>query len=354
MHVDHIIVGQGICGTLLSYMLVKRGHTVLVIDDAQPFAAGMVASGLVNPVTGMRVAKSWLVDELYPAAVSIYSALEEELQIRIMHDLSILEFHPDLKHREVFNDRIAQYPEHLSDRVNDATWNNTFNFHYGIGEVTSSFWVDMRALQSGWRRVLAGKGYLKEERFDIAQLRAAGDGVEYNGFRATNIVFCNGAAGATDPYFERLPFALNKGEALIAAIPGLSPQHVYKNGIKITPWQNGNFWVGASFEWTFSDTLPSPAFRARTEAQLNNWLKLPYTILDHLASVRPATVDHKPFAGFHPLHPAVGIFNGMGAKGCLQAPFFAASLADHMVGGTPLHKEVDINRYARILSRPAL
>lgn len=351
MQVDCIIVGQGICGTLLSYELVKAGCKVLVIDDAQPFASGRVASGLVNPVTGMRVAKSWMVDELYPAAVNTYADLESLLGVRVVEQLNILEFHPDIKHRDTFNDRISQYPEHLAADVDEASWTGTFNFHYGIGRVASSFWVNMRALQSAWRSRLAAMGSFTQAHFDLSALEVSANSVRYNDVSASRIIFCNGASGFSDPWFGRLPFSLNKGEALIASIPGLSPAYVYKNGIKITPWEDGLFWVGASFDWKYDDDQPSAFFRARTEAQLANWLKLPYTIHRHMASIRPATVDHKPFAGFHPLHPAVGIFNGMGAKGCLQAPFFAASLAANIAAGTPVFPDVDIARFTRILSR---
>lgn len=351
MQVDCIIVGQGICGTLLSYELVKAGCKVMVIDDAQPFASGRVASGLVNPVTGMRVAKSWMVDELYPAAVKTYADLERILEVRIAEHLNILEFHPDINHRDTFNSRIAQYPEHLSADVDELAWAHTFNFHYGIGSVTSSFWINMRALQSAWRNKLNATGSFMQAHFDLSSLEVSADSVRYNDISASRIIFCNGASGFTNPWFDKLPFALNKGEALIASIPGLSPAYVYKNGIKITPWEDGLFWVGASFDWKYEDDQPSASFRSRTEAQLHNWLKLPYNIHQHMASIRPATVDHKPFVGFHPLHPAIGIFNGMGAKGCLQAPFFAASLAANITKGTPVLPDVDIARFTRVLSR---
>jgi glycine/D-amino acid oxidase-like deaminating enzyme len=351
MQVDCIIVGQGICGTLLSYELVKAGCKVLVIDDAQPYASGRVASGLVNPVTGMRVAKSWMVDELYPVAVQTYADLEQALGTQIVQALNILEFHPDIKHRDTFNDRIPQYPDHLAADVDDVAWADTFNFHYGVGRVTSSFWVNMRALQSAWRTRLEEMGSLREAHFNLSALQVEANGVRYENVSAPRVVFCNGASCFSNPWFERLPFALNKGEALIASIPGLSPAYIYKNGIKITPWEDGLFWVGASFDWKYEDDQPSASFRSRTEAQLHNWLKLPYTIHRHMASIRPATVDHKPFVGFHPLHPALGIFNGMGAKGCLQAPFFAASLAANISKGTPVLPDVDIARFTRILSR---
>lgn len=346
-----IIVGQGICGTLLSYELLRAGYDVIIIDDAQPFSAGRVASGLINPVTGMRVAKSWLTDELLPVAIDTYRALEEKLGVSIARRLNILEFHPDIKHRDTFNERIAQYPEHLSVYTNDTDWNTTFNFHYGIGSITSSMLIDMRALQDAWRTYMKQKGLLLNERFKQDVLAINSAGVQYKDIKANKIIFCDGINGIHHPYFHLLPFSFNKGEALIATIPGLSRNYVYKNNLKIAPWGDDQFWIGSSFEWTFADDKPSEKFRQNAGQLLHYWLRLPYTITDHWASVRPATVDHKPFVGFHPIHTHVGILNGMGAKGCSQAPYFARSLAHNIVSGSSVHKEADISRYSRILSR---
>lgn len=351
MQTDYIIVGQGICGTLLSWCLMKEGKSVVVIDEPQPFTAGKVASGLINPVTGMRVVKSWMIDELLPEAMAMYYEIGRRFDAKIINPCSVLEFYPDIKYRDAFAERATQYPEYLHTDVDSADWEAMFNFHYGIGRISSTAIINMRLLQARWREHLRTVGWLIEEKFDQSKLIATPEKVTYKGITAEKIIFCDGAAGLDNPYFSRLPFSLNKGEILLASIPDLPRQFVYKHGLKIAPWENDLFWIGSSFEWTFDNLDTSAAFREKTEWQLKNWLKLPFTIEDQWASVRPATVDHKPFAGFHPLHPSVGILNGMGAKGCSQAPYFAQSLASHLVHDTPMHKEADVSRYTKVLSK---
>ena len=66
MTVDYIIVGQGICGTFLSWNLLKKGKSVLVIDEANPYSSSKVANGVINPVTGRRIVTVWMADELFP------------------------------------------------------------------------------------------------------------------------------------------------------------------------------------------------------------------------------------------------------------------------------------------------
>jgi glycine/D-amino acid oxidase-like deaminating enzyme len=80
-------------------------------------------------------------------------------------------------------------------------------------------------------------------------------------------------------------------------------------------------------------------------------VKPPFRVLEHVASVRPATLERRPFVGFHPLHPAVGILNGMGTKGCSLAPFFARQLVRYIVDGTAILPEADVRRFSKILSR---
>jgi glycine/D-amino acid oxidase-like deaminating enzyme len=126
---------------------------------------------------------------------------------------------------------------------------------------------------------------------------------------------------------------------------------VFKKGISLAPWKDNLFWVGSSYEWSFTHDAPTEGFRKRTEAILGEWLKMPFRTVDHFASVRPATVERRPFVGFHPLYPAVGILNGMGTKGCSLAPYFAWQLVEHIVRGTPIRPDADVRRFNKVLGK---
>ena len=113
--------------------------------------------------------------------------------------------------------------------------------------------------------------------------------------------------------------------------------------------EKGYFWAGTNYIWDFKDDQPTEAFRKSTEQNLNQWLKVSYKIVDHKSSIRPATVERRPFAGFHPVRKNAGILNGMGTKGCSLGPYFAHKLCENILRNTPLEKEVDIARFGRIL-----
>jgi len=124
---------------------------------------------------------------------------------------------------------------------------------------------------------------------------------------------------------------------------------VFKRGISLVPWAPGLFWVGSSYEWSFDDPGPTAVFRERTEAILRDWLRVPFRVVEHIASVRPATLERRPFVGLHPVYPVVGIMNGMGTKGCSLAPWFARQLAGLLGNGEAVMGEADVRRFKRVL-----
>lgn len=168
---------------------------------------------------------------------------------------------------------------------------------------------------------------------------------------ADRIIFCDGIESFQNPYFKNLPFAPNKGEALIVEINGMHDEFIYKKGISIVPLKNSLFWVGSSYEWEFENDKPTKMFRERTEMILLDWLRFPFKIADHFASIRPATLERRPFVGFHPFYKNVGILNGMGTKGCSLAPYFANQLTQNIIHQSPINREAGIHRFAKILSR---
>jgi glycine/D-amino acid oxidase-like deaminating enzyme len=121
--------------------------------------------------------------------------------------------------------------------------------------------------------------------------------------------------------------------------------------MSLIPYRENIFWLGSSYEWSFVNDQPSQDFRTNAETWLKHFLKLPFIILEHFAAIRPATLERRPFVGFHPRHPQVGILNGMGTKGCSLAPFFAKQLVDKMTGQGNIHPLADICRFEKLLGR---
>lgn len=350
MNVDVIIIGQGICGSFLSWNLMKLGKKVLVIDESKPITSSKIASGVINPVTGRRIVRTWMIEELLPFAQAAYQQLEEELNVELIRKCNVLDFHSTLQMKEAFEKRLAEGESYLKTH-DDTNWKSYLNFIYGVGEVDPCLLIDLNNLIDAWKQKLSSADALLNETFETEYLQVNSNEIIYKNIHARHIIFCDGIASYANPYFGLLPFAPNKGEVLIVEIRGLPQTNILKQGLSIVPWkEDGLFWIGSSYQWSFENDQPTASFRNRTEDVLKFWLKLPYKVVDHFAAVRPATIERRPFIGFHPVHTNVGIFNGMGTKGCSLAPYFGEQLAKHIVSGDAISPEADVKRFRRILS----
>jgi glycine/D-amino acid oxidase-like deaminating enzyme len=351
MHVDILLIGQGICGTFLSRELQKAGYSFLVIDENNPGTASKVAAGIINPVTGRRIVKTWMIDEVMPFALQQYTSLGNQLKITAIEQKDIIDFFPTPQMKLAFEKRYSEDTQYLSPGSDDYAWSNYFNYDFGYGVITPCYLVNLQGLLAAYRQSLAAGNNLLEEKFDHTQLQVHPDKVQYKDITAQRIIFCDGISSFSNPWFTNLPFAPNKGEVLLIEANEMPTSHIFKKGINWVPWRDNIFWVGSSYEWDFASDAPTDLFRERTMAVLQQWIKAPIRLLDHIAAVRPATIERRPFIGFHPTQPAIGIFNGMGTKGCSLAPFFAPQFVQHIQHQSPLQPEVDIQRFKRVLSK---
>jgi glycine/D-amino acid oxidase-like deaminating enzyme len=352
MEVDALIIGQGICGTMLSWFLHKEGKTVLVIDDDAENTSSKAAAGVINPVTGRRYVTSWMADELLDFAQLTYNEFGNYLNVPLLYAKSIIDFFPSPQMRNAFVDRISVNDTYLNPFPDQNLFNPFFNYDFGCGEIKPAFTVHLQLLLSAWRKKLSEQNAIRKEKFTIENLVLKEEGIQYNDITAQKIVFCDGIAAANNPWFSLLPFSSNKGEALIIQCEDLNKEHIFKRGMLLVPLPEKDlFWFGSNYQWEFEDASPSEKFYNSATETLKQWLKKPFTVVDHKAAIRPATVERRPFVGFHPQAPFVGILNGMGTKGTSLAPFFAHQLAQHIVYHFPIAPEADVHRFQRILSR---
>jgi glycine/D-amino acid oxidase-like deaminating enzyme len=351
MHVDTLIVGQGLSGTLLSWFLHTSGQKVAVIDGGGK-TTSRVAAGIINPVTGRRYHTTWMAEALLPFANATYQAIGKSLGVTLITAKSVIDFFPNTDMREAFLERITTDNPYLHAYPDQNHFNQYFNYDFGSGEIRPAYVVNVPAMLDAWRQLLEQKSLFVAASFNSDALELQEKGIRYDGITADRIIYCEGPWGTKNPFFERLPYAPNKGEALVIECPELMNTHIYKKGMLLAPMaEKGYFWAGASYAWDYKDDGPTEAFRERTTAQLDSWLKKPYKVAAHRAGIRPATVERRPFVGFHPEFKNVGLLNGMGSKGTSLAPFFANQLAQHIIHGFPITPEADLARFTRTLTK---
>ncbi|MFN5189173.1 MAG: NAD(P)/FAD-dependent oxidoreductase [Chitinophagia bacterium] len=348
--VDYLIIGQGLVGTWLSYYVLKAGKTCMVVNDSHTAAASQVASGVINPVTGRRIVQTWMIDTFLPFALKAYTDLGAQLNTTIVKEAPVFLIHPSLQMQESFEYRYEHDNVYLQ-KNNASDFEAYMHTPFGTGQINQTIWIDLNLMITGWRQQLINNTQYIDAKFDIADLQITNEGVSWNEIQANRILFCDGIASMENSYFKMLPFAPNKGEALIVEIKDLPNQAIYKNNMTIVPWKDQLFWVGSNYDWEFTDTKPSIDFRNKMEMALRQLLKIPFIVVDHIAGIRPANQERRPFVGLHPSYPAIGICNGMGTKGCSLAPYFAHQLIAHCEQGSPIHPEASLERFEQILKK---
>jgi glycine/D-amino acid oxidase-like deaminating enzyme len=347
---DYLIIGQGIAGTFLSWNLLRNGKSVIVIDENNPATASRVASGIINPVTGRRLVRTWMIEELLPFAAQAYEDIRQDLGMQVCKQTDIVNFHATEQMSNAWHERISEGEEYLHEASNIQDYARYFTTTYGVGITSPGLLIDLQALLPAWRNELKRENALLEGFFNIEDCLITPTEVQYKDIKAKKLILCNGIQGFDNNYFKKLPYAFSKGEMLIARIQGLPADSIFKQGITIVPLHDDYFWIGSSFEWEFEHANPTKAFREKTEAILSDWLKLPYKIIDHKAAIRPASLERRPFVGLHPHHPSVGILNGMGTKGCSLAPYFSHQFVANLLHDKPINPLADIHRFTKTLS----
>lgn len=348
--VDVLIIGNGICGSSLAFQLLKSGKKVLVIDNEEKFSSSRVASGVINPVTGRRAVTTWLSDILMPFCWEFYSLAEKDLQIKCIEQTNLLSFHVNQQREDTYDKRLNENHPHLKPFTNESYLKEFFNFEFGVTEIHPVYWIDVQAFLNAVKlHLLKNNSYLNET-FNEDELIVNTETIQYKNIQANKIIYCNGITSLTSVYWNKLPFVKNKGQALLIEVPALPKSKIYKFGsLTIVPWKENIWWVGSTYELHFFTENPTIDFYMNTQKQLNNIFKTSYTIKDHIASIRPAVVERRPFVGFHPTYKNVGILNGMGTKGCSLAPYFASQLSNNIISNASIIPEANISRFQNLL-----
>ena len=372
---DYIIVGQGVAGSLLAYFLRKNGQKVAIFDNYTEgsLSSSQIAAGVINPITGRRFVKSWRIDELLPTAKKTYQELETVLNCPIWHERRLVR---TLSSAEEENNFLLRktYPDYqiycgeTTDLAQQSAGERAiiaqpfFNKFYAFAETHSGVQVNLPLLVAQLRAHFIDNQSLMSEIFNFEDLSIQEDFVQYKNLKAKKIIFAEGAAAATNPFFNWLPFYLDKGELLLVRIPDFNLKAIFKHKISIVPlhdvknafytegssdpsFSRNLYWVGATNAWNFDSALPTESNKQLIINELSEILNCPFEVVAHQAAVRPTVRDRRPFIGLHPKHPSLGIFNGFGTKGASLAPFFAEKFVENLLKNTPMEKEIDISRF---------
>ena len=346
---EYLIVGQGLAGTMLAYELHRRGKDFIVVDNPSGEKASQVAAGIINPVVFRRLTKSWLVDDLFPVLKETYGELEELLSCQLLHSLKIDKIlgkeETPFWHSKVIENELESY---ILPEPDDNFQIDGIVAPYGVGKVFNAFRVDLPLLIRRFREFLMRENQFISEKLDTNDVNRESGKVQWKNITARKIIFCQGFRASENPFFQPVKFKHTKGQVLDLEIPYLKITDMVNKGMFVLPLGDNHFRAGATYRWEFHDTKPDDEATEELTEKLEKVVKLPYSVAGKRAGIRPTSHDRRPVVGLHPDYPEIGIFNGLGSKGAMLAPYFAREFMRFLCGESDaIHPEVNLLRYYR-------
>ncbi len=334
---EYRIVGQGLAGTVLAYMLLQQGAKVTIWNTKNRHSASSVAAGMWNPLNFRRYTFSWRAPELVPFAVEFYQKLEKQLGIPFAYNKSLYRRIPDANSRNVVLKNIAQLRDFASLKECGPEPFEKDHFPYGVLQVHQAGVLDLNTFLLAAENDFRARGILQEEAFSWAEA------TDFDGIT----ISCEGVGMQQNPYFSWLPLVANKGQILSLRAPLPDTNAIFNCGKFLFLSPQGTWRAGATYENHYEDLQPTEKGVASIAEPIEKALGKPLEVTDVISGLRPTVVDRRPMLGIHPKYKNIAVFNGLGTKGVMLAPFFAQQMATFLNQNGVLDIEVDIQRFIK-------
>lgn len=322
----YLLVGQGIAGTVLAHHFLQANIPFEIWDSPKHFNSSYAAGGIFNPVTGRKLEKTWLADELFDYLFSFYQQLEKTLSASFFYPMPLFRPFANAEMKQWLMDRKPQIYHDFLNWEEDGVW------------VKKAGWVDVASLLRHSKNYFEGIKIFSDRTFQEE---------DASNFEA--VIFCEGFHAVQNPIWNKLPFLSAKGELIRFHSNEPSRDCILnKNGF-ILPLPDGAFKVGATYRWDEFTPFPTTSSREELISKLTSMGVSEFELLETYVGIRPATQDRRPFVGML-AGDTMGIFNGFGSKGVSLSPYFAQSFVQAIKGEKELDPDVSIRRYSHLFS----
>lgn len=341
MHVDLLIVGQGLGGSVLACEALYRGLSVAVIDNGWKTAASTVAAGMWNPISFRKVIPVWRDEACMAALEEAYPRYEKMLNTSFFHPMPIARVFPNEEYAKLWQKQLAEGMNWIS--LAEETFSDPIHAPFGHGLVKKAGYIDMPVLLEAVKEKLQSMGALVTADFEENQLQHEERTYKYQHLTANKVVLATGLEGRFLKAMEGLPLQINKGEVLEVEIANFRQDLVLNNEKWVQPRGQGRYRLGATYDWKDTSLDLLQASKEQILTKVEKMLKVSVKVVDHLAGQRPTVRDRRPLLGRLDGNHLYS-FNGLGTRGVLIAPLLAQELFAFMEGKADLHPEANITR----------
>jgi glycine oxidase len=335
-----VIVGWGLAGCTLAWQFYQNGQKFSVYDSGKN-ECSRIAAGLVNPVVFKRLTLSWNAPALMPYAEKFYAGVEGFLNEKIIHQRSIYAAFSGIADE---NDWSAKQGDPaFKPFLGDAEMKSIPHVKapFGFGKVNTFGYLDTGVYLDASKRFFEAKGMpFIHTRFDHEIVKQD---------QNRHYFFCEGAEVKHNPFFGKLPFKPTHGEVLTVRAEKLKFDQVLNKNMFVLPLGNDLYKIGSTYKWDLDEPVTTQAGKQEILKKFEDLVDCDYVLVDHKAGIRPTVSGRRPLLGTHPTRRNAHLFNGLGTKGVMIAPYYADQLRKSVFEGAQLDAEVDVIRFKSLL-----
>jgi len=345
---DFLIVGQGLAGGLLAWVLHRQGYSVKITHDPGYGGASRVAGGMINPITGLRLTLAKNITQQLEAANCLYQQIAEFFDTPVFYPRKIARLFRNEQEQDWYQKRESQsrFNEYLGDHFTSATQDIPIKHDLGGFYIQQGGYLDTVRCLDLLRQYFVSNNMAVDTAVLHNELKINTDTLQWQDMQAKQVIFCEGARMLNNPWFTWLPMQALHGDILTLSGPDIRNNTILNFGHWLLPLQGNTYRYGATIHTDHTDPAPVPAGRTQLLSELNlRTSGKPFTCLSHTAGVRPATRDRMPFIGVHPQYGQLFIFNGFGSKGSLTIPYYLQQFTRLLAQQESVDADCDIARY---------
>lgn len=344
---DFIIVGRGLAATTLAHRFQSKNISFKIIGDENLSSCSKVAAGIWNPVVFKRLTKSWLAEDLVTCLNTFYSECEKKTGVQLITQRPIIKpFTEDQEKTLWLKKAKTELENFLDEQLYENPENDlsAFKITNGYGLVKNSGNLNVALFLEASAHYF--KDRLINEIFDYSRLNISEEKISYKDLETKNIVFCEGYLVKDNPFFNWIPLKPAKGEIMTIKASNLELKNKIfnRNGFLMDVAEN-IYKVGATYSWDDLTETITDEGHEELKAKTRQMTDGTYEVLKHEAGVRPSSSDRRPVIGTHPVYKNLHVFNGLGTKGVMLAPYFSKNYVNFYLKKGPLHTEVDVKRF---------
>jgi len=328
------VIGGGIAGLMTAWLLHQRNALDKIYIAPQSKTASAIAAGVINPITGIRFAKTWMADQLFPMAFETYRSIEKQLGISFFQPVSILRIAETITQLNDWSARSESdaFAKYVDADCDISAYTEKVKLEKGGFFIQGAAKIDVGVLMNSLTDFFRKKNFIIDEHYEINS-------------DSERVILCEGIEMMGSKMLLKNPVIPVKGHYLVCDIPELKSEVIIHGKVTVIPQPDGLYRVGSTYQRGELSETSDESQVLLLEQLLRQTIKVPYKLSAVLVGIRPSSPDRRPIIGSIDGQKSIFILNGLGTKGYSLAPYFSLHLTEHILAGKAILDEVNVNRF---------